>query len=406
MKTRNTRKVLSALLALLMALALIPAAGVVTASAATGTASINIGTLGATNQDNSGNPTESYWYYSSAGKMLTLRTEDGNYSLTGTNADLHVQVIEANVNVTLDNVNITFNSSSAYSTVFGGNNLSDGCTLTLVGNNILTGVSAATNANGLFYVNGTNINWTVTSSSGGTLTTTGGANGFGLSVRVPATSTLSIAGNAVVTAVGGAGQAGVNATAGNNNLLIGDNAKLIITNNSASPETHTFTKANATTTHKWKLTPASILSSGALTDASIGVTIPAGATVTIAREAIPVAPAITTTTLPGGTVGTAYNQTLAATGTSPITWSISAGALPTGLTLNTATGAITGTPTAAGTANFTVKAANGVTPDATKALSIVISKAPRGIFGTNPRWTAWWAYLLFFLCFGFIWMWF
>jgi len=31
----------------------------------------------------------------------------------------------------------------------------------------------------------------------------------------------------------------------------------------------------------------------------------------------------------------------------------------------------------------------------------------RGIFGTNPRWYgAWWHYVLFFLCFGFIWMWF
>jgi len=31
----------------------------------------------------------------------------------------------------------------------------------------------------------------------------------------------------------------------------------------------------------------------------------------------------------------------------------------------------------------------------------------KGIFGTNPKWNgAWWHYLLFFFCFGFIWMWF
>jgi hypothetical protein len=30
---------------------------------------------------------------------------------------------------------------------------------------------------------------------------------------------------------------------------------------------------------------------------------------------------------------------------------------------------------------------------------------PRGILGTNPRYTHWYDYLLFFLCFGFIWMW-
>ena len=31
---------------------------------------------------------------------------------------------------------------------------------------------------------------------------------------------------------------------------------------------------------------------------------------------------------------------------------------------------------------------------------------PHGIFGTNARYTQWWCYILFFLCFGFIWMWF
>lgn len=45
-------------------------------------------------------------------------------------------------------------------------------------------------------------------------------------------------------------------------------------------------------------------------------------------------PKITTTSLlPGGTVGTAYSQTLAATGNDTITWSVS-GTLPAGLTLN------------------------------------------------------------------------
>ena len=53
--------------------------------------------------------------------------------------------------------------------------------------------------------------------------------------------------------------------------------------------------------------------------------------------------------LPNGTLGTAYSTTLAAAGeTPPYTWSISTGALPAGLTLNGSTGAITGTPQAAG----------------------------------------------------------
>ena len=86
------------------------------------------------------------------------------------------------------------------------------------------------------------------------------------------------------------------------------------------------------------------------------------------------APSITTSSLPDGKVGEAYSQTLSATGTTPITWGIDSGNLPAGLTLDEATGEISGTPTAAGTASFTVKAENSAGSD-TKELSIAIAKA-------------------------------
>ena len=84
------------------------------------------------------------------------------------------------------------------------------------------------------------------------------------------------------------------------------------------------------------------------------------------------APSITTSSLPDGKVGEVYSQILTATGTTPIKWSIS-GALPDGLTLDETTGKISGTPTADGTAKFTVKAENSVGSD-TKELSITITK--------------------------------
>ncbi|HNG34653.1 MAG TPA: putative Ig domain-containing protein, partial [Blastocatellia bacterium] len=88
-----------------------------------------------------------------------------------------------------------------------------------------------------------------------------------------------------------------------------------------------------------------------------GATRDASFTLGVGCPAITITPA----TLPAGTVGTTYNQTLTANGgTAPYSFSISVGALPTGLNLSAA-GQLTGTPTASGTATFTVKAtdANG-----------------------------------------------
>ena len=82
-------------------------------------------------------------------------------------------------------------------------------------------------------------------------------------------------------------------------------------------------------------------------------------------------PVITTASLSSGTVNRAYSQTLAATGDMPITWSLSSGSLPVGLSLDSATGAIAGTPTAIGTSNFTVTATNNIGSDS-KDLSIVV----------------------------------
>jgi hypothetical protein len=66
--------------------------------------------------------------------------------------------------------------------------------------------------------------------------------------------------------------------------------------------------------------------------------------------------AITTTSLPGGTIGTIYSAPLAVIGgTPPYAWTITSGTLPVGLSLNGSTGVISGTPSAAGSATFTVQ---------------------------------------------------
>ena len=79
--------------------------------------------------------------------------------------------------------------------------------------------------------------------------------------------------------------------------------------------------------------------------------------------------AITTTALPAGTVGAAYSANLAATGgVSPYTWS---GSLPSGLSIS-ASGTISGTPTAGGTqmASLTVKDSSGTTASSSLSLTV------------------------------------
>ncbi len=85
--------------------------------------------------------------------------------------------------------------------------------------------------------------------------------------------------------------------------------------------------------------------------------------------------AITTASCPNATVEIAYSCALAAAGgTTPLAWSISAGALPAGLLLNSASGVISGTPTAVGTSNFTVLVTDAVRATASRGLSILVDR--------------------------------
>ena len=125
---------------------------------------------------------------------------------------------------------------------------------------------------------------------------------------------------------------------------------------------------------------ATINTGGLATGVSVGTTtISATLAGVVGAATLTVQPAqlvITTTSLPTGVMNVAYTGTLTATnGTLPYTWSLASGSLPSGLTLNMASGVITGRPTASGIFSFTFQVRDAGNPiqTATKPLSITIT---------------------------------
>ncbi|OLF15183.1 hypothetical protein BU204_23260 [Actinophytocola xanthii] len=105
---------------------------------------------------------------------------------------------------------------------------------------------------------------------------------------------------------------------------------------------------------------------------SFARTASAAATLTIVPQ-----PAFTGATPPDGQVAVAYGHTMAVTGgAQPLSWSVTAGSLPPGLALNTATGALSGTPTTSGGYSFTVTVTDANGQTATRTATVEIAAGP------------------------------
>lgn len=174
-----------------------------------------------------------------------------------------------------------------------------------------------------------------------------------------------------------------------------------------------FTQAGGTAPETWSvtlgalppgltLTTAGLLSGTPTDDGSFGFTIGvsdvngcSGSRAYTVQINCPTITVTTTGPVPNGQIGTAYpGVTFQQTGgTLPITWSVTAGTLPAGLTLSPSGGTITGTPTQSGSFTVTVTAtdANGCTGSLQITIQVTCPTIavlpagptlPDGLFGT------------------------
>ena len=102
------------------------------------------------------------------------------------------------------------------------------------------------------------------------------------------------------------------------------------------------------------------------------ITVPTGCS---SAGVVSSSPVVTSGNPTAASLGRSYSFSVAATGAPAATFTIDSGALPAGLSLNAATGLITGTPTELGSSTFVVRASNGVPSDALVTLAITVSPA-------------------------------
>ena len=133
---------------------------------------------------------------------------------------------------------------------------------------------------------------------------------------------------------------------------------------SSTATTETVTGLTAGTSYTFKVAAINAAGTGPASASSAAVTVNTG-------------PSLTFTAPPAGEVSVAYSDQLTATaGTGALTWSVSSGSLPPGLTLNSSTGLLSGTPTTAGGYAFTVKVTDTTGGSATQAATVTIVAAP------------------------------
>lgn len=400
MKKRIWNKVISILTAILLVAGIVPNT-TITALAADGD-TVYVGGVALTGStgspvyattDTNGNVNsggnESSYNIKWDGSTLTLHNAtikesvsiDTSTLIAGAAIGVLNQSGDANLTITLEGTNTIKDVStaihvfapygSASLTITGGGSLNASgsvnsgiCVQSNTGNGTLAITGAKVTASSSKGDNGVQIRCGVSSNAsltvnGGSLTATAtGSNSgihfqFGSGVSGSGTPSLNVSNSAIVKASGDTG--GITS----NSSPVTPSGTGIVFNNGTGTVYGDVTLDESLTINQGETLTipegSTLNSNGNLTNN--GTIVNTGGTLNGEPGGIIVtAPAITTESLPEGTVNQLYSATLEVTGNN-ITWSLDSGTLPDGLTLDS-NGTIAGTPTAAGTSTFTVTATN------------------------------------------------
>lgn len=292
-----------------------------------------------------------------ASLVIKKSGDNGSLTVTGTgNSGLHIISGTGDASLTIKNASVDAKTTQTYSNYAGV------C--------VQSGASATGSPQLSLAVNG------------GSLTVSGSTSGDGIQFYVGssqatgATTSLTVSENAIVDARNG----GISALKILETLPTptptGDNRSGIVFDGSTGTVYGTVALQNELTIGEGEsLTVpdgSSLDTNGNLTNS--GTIINHGTLTGDVGGSGTVTPKITTDSLPNGTVDAEYKQTLTADGTAPITWSVTGGSLPDGLSLSE-DGVLSGTPTTADTYNFTVTATNNAGSDNQK-FTLTIGVAP------------------------------
>ena len=341
--------------------------------------------------------------YNQSGDANLTITLEGTNTIKDVSAAIHVFAPSGSASLTITGDGILSASSGFNPGIRVQSNTGNG-TLAITGAKVTASSSYSSNGVQIRCGDSSNASLTV---NGGSLTATGsGATfagiimQFGSSTSGSGTPTVTVSDNAIVRANGSAGGITSNSFAevqtaagtGESGGIVFDNGTGTVYGNVTLQEDLTIGEdeslnipsgasltidSSATLTNKGTVT-----NSGTLTNN--GTINNSGTLPEDIGGAVNHAPSITTgATLPAGTVGTTYSQTLVASGTETILWKLDSGSsLPNGLSLSGNT--ITGTPSESGNFEFTITAKNNVGSDS-QEFSLTINAAIAPSITTQPQ---------------------